>query len=84
MLKRIRFPYLRRSAPDVLATARSQRRDPAEVVRVLLEVEIKGCDEDPRRNHRKQGLQLLGLSLKQAEQRYLSDVWLIRRISGQV
>ncbi len=53
VLRRMRFPYLRAAAPDVLATARSQRWDPAEVVRILLEAEIKGRDEATRRNHRK-------------------------------
>ncbi|PBC66126.1 DNA replication protein DnaC [Streptomyces sp. TLI_235] len=54
VLKRMRFPYLRKAAPDVLATARTQRWDPAEVLRILLEAEIKGRDEATRRNHRKQ------------------------------
>ncbi|MFJ9521349.1 IS21-like element helper ATPase IstB [Kitasatospora sp. NPDC101801] len=54
VLKRMRFPYLRKAAPEVLATARAQRWDPAEVVRILLESEIKGRDEATRRNHRKQ------------------------------
>ncbi len=54
VLKRMRFPYLRAAAPDVLATARAQRWDPAEVVRILLEEEIKGRDEATKRNHRKQ------------------------------
>lgn len=54
VLKRMRFPYLRKAAPEVLATARSQRWDPAEVVRILLDEEIKGRDEATRRNHRKQ------------------------------
>ncbi|MFD5661105.1 IS21-like element helper ATPase IstB [Streptomyces hirsutus] len=54
VLKRMRFPYLRRAAPDILATARSQRWDPAEVVRILLEEEIKGRDAATKRNHRKQ------------------------------
>lgn len=40
-------------SPEVLATARSQRWDPSEAVRILLEVEIKGRDEDARRNHRR-------------------------------
>ncbi|WP_240436458.1 ATP-binding protein [Streptomyces sporangiiformans] len=53
VLRRMRFPYLRAVAPDVLATARSQRWDSAEVVRILLEAEIKGRDEATRRNHRK-------------------------------
>ncbi|WP_432190615.1 IS21-like element helper ATPase IstB [Streptomyces sp. Tue6028] len=53
VLRRMRFPYLRNAAPDILATARSQRWDPAEVVRVLLEEEIKGRDAATKRNHRK-------------------------------
>jgi len=36
----MRLPYLRAAAPDVLAVARAQRWDPAEVLRVLLEEEI--------------------------------------------
>jgi DNA replication protein DnaC len=38
----LRLPHLRRIAPELLATARSQRWDPAEVVRVLLEEEVTG------------------------------------------
>ena len=45
VLRRMRFPYLRKAAPGVLATARSQRWDPAEVIRILLEEEIRGRDE---------------------------------------
>ncbi|WP_327188020.1 ATP-binding protein [Streptomyces sp. NBC_01334] len=52
VLTRMRFPYLRKAAPEGLATARSQRWDPAEVVRILLGTEIKGRDEATRRNHR--------------------------------
>src|SRR4051812_21056142 len=52
-LKRMRLPYLRSIAPEVLATARAQRWDPAEVVRVLLEEEIRGRDEATRRMRRK-------------------------------
>lgn len=33
-LRRMRLPYLRNAAPEILATARAQRWDPAEVVRV--------------------------------------------------
>src|SRR4051812_44352762 len=53
VLKRMRLPYLRSIAPEVLATARAQRWDPAEVVRVLLEEEICGRDEATRRMRRK-------------------------------
>lgn len=33
LLRRMRLPYLRKAAPDVLATARAQPWDPAEVLR---------------------------------------------------
>jgi DNA replication protein DnaC len=44
LTKRLRMPYLRKAAPDVLATAKAQRWDPAEALRVLLEEEAKGRD----------------------------------------
>jgi len=52
-VNRMRLPYLRAIAPDVLATARAQRWDPAEVVRVLLVEEIRGRDQATRRMRRK-------------------------------
>lgn len=54
LLKRMRLPYLRGAAPEVLATARAQRWDPAEVLRVLLSEEVQGREEATRRNRRKQ------------------------------
>lgn len=44
LARRLRLPYLRRTADEILATARSQRWDPAEVVRVLLDAEAAGRD----------------------------------------
>lgn len=44
LLRRMRLPYLRRAAPEVCATARAQRWDPAEVLRVLVAEEVKGRD----------------------------------------
>jgi DNA replication protein DnaC len=44
VLHRLRLPYIRRAAPEVLATARAQRWDPAEVLRVLLAEEAAGRD----------------------------------------
>jgi len=44
LTKRLRMPYLRKAAPDVLTTAKAQRWDPAEALRVLLEEEAKGRD----------------------------------------
>src|SRR5688500_13710307 len=49
----MRLPYLRKAAPDVLATARAQRWDPAEVLRVLLIEEVTGRDSATRRTRRK-------------------------------
>lgn len=53
ILRRMRLPYLRKAAPDVLATARAQRWDPAEVLRVLLAEEVLGRDAATRRMRRK-------------------------------
>ncbi len=44
LLRRMRLPYLRGIAPEVCATARAQRWDPAEVLRVLLQAEVEGRD----------------------------------------
>jgi len=45
LTRRLRMPYLRRAALDVVPTARAQRWDPAEVLRVLLAEEVTGRDE---------------------------------------
>jgi len=42
LLARMRLPHMRKAAPDVLATAKAQRWDPAEVLRVLLAEEVAG------------------------------------------
>jgi DNA replication protein DnaC len=44
LLRRLRLPYVRRAAPEVIATAASQRWEPAEVLRVLLAEEAAGRD----------------------------------------
>ena len=44
LLRRLRLPYVRRSAPEVLATANSQRWEHAEVLRVLLAEAAAGRD----------------------------------------
>ncbi len=44
LLRRMRLPYIRKMAPEVLATARAQRWEPAEVLRVLLVEEVAGRD----------------------------------------
>jgi DNA replication protein DnaC len=53
VLRRMRLPYVRAAAPEVLATARAQRWDPAEVLRVLLVEEIIGRDAATQRMRRK-------------------------------
>src|SRR5204863_6953290 len=53
LTRRLRLPYLRNAAPEVLATARAQRWDPAEVVRVLLSEEAAGRDKATIRMRRR-------------------------------
>jgi DNA replication protein DnaC len=42
LLRQLRLPHMRRAAPDLLATAKAQRWDPAEAVRALLVEELTG------------------------------------------
>lgn len=44
LLRRLRLPYVRRLAPEVLATAKAQRWEPQEILRVLLTEEAQGRD----------------------------------------
>ena len=44
LLRRLRLPYIREAAPEVIATATAQRWEPAEVLRVLLAEEAAGRD----------------------------------------
>ncbi len=44
LLRRLRMPHTRAAAPDVIATARAQRWEPAEVLRALLAAEVAGRD----------------------------------------
>lgn len=53
LTRRLRLPYLRAHAPEVIATAKAQRWDPAEVVRILLDEEAKGRDLATRELRRK-------------------------------
>jgi len=45
LLRRLRLPYVRRAAPEVIATAAAQRWEHAEVLRVLLAEEAAGRDQ---------------------------------------
>ena len=42
LLRQLRLPHMRNTAPDLLATAKAQRWDPAEAVRALLSEELTG------------------------------------------
>jgi DNA replication protein DnaC len=53
LLRRMRLPYIRKAAPEVIATANAQRWDHAEVLRVLLEEEVAGRDQATIRMRRK-------------------------------
>lgn len=57
LLRRLRLPYLRNAAPEVLATATSQRWQPAEVLCVLLQEEASGRDHATT-EHRRRASQL--------------------------
>ncbi len=54
LLRRLRMPYVRKTAPEVIATATSQRWEPAEVLRVLLAEEAAGRDQATIRMRRRQ------------------------------
>jgi DNA replication protein DnaC len=53
LLRQLRLPHMRNSAPDVLATAKAQRWDPAEAVRALLAEELAGRQASSIRARRK-------------------------------
>jgi DNA replication protein DnaC len=42
LLRRLRLPHIRRLAPEVIATAKSQRWDPAEILKILFAEEASG------------------------------------------
>jgi len=53
LLRRLRLPYVRHAAPEVIATAASQRWEPAEILRVLLTEEAAGRDQATIRTRRR-------------------------------
>jgi len=53
LLKRMRLPYIRRAAPEVIAIATAQRWEHAEVLRVLLAEEVKGREQATIRTRRR-------------------------------
>jgi len=42
LLRRLRLPHVRAAAPQLIATARAQRWEPAEVLKALLAAEVAG------------------------------------------
>jgi DNA replication protein DnaC len=52
LLRRLRLPHIRRAAPEVLATARAQRWEPAEVLSTLLAAEAAGRARSSRATRR--------------------------------
>jgi DNA replication protein DnaC len=53
LTRRLRLPYLRKAMAEVVPTARAQRWDPAELVRILLAEEATGRDEATIRARRR-------------------------------
>ncbi len=53
LLRRLRLPYVRRAAPEVIAHATAQRWEHAEVLRVLLAEEAAGRDQATIRMRRR-------------------------------
>ena len=41
-MRQLKMPYARGIAPDVFATARAQRWEPAEIVKAVLDAEVTG------------------------------------------
>ena len=53
LTKRLKLPYLRKALAEVIPTAKAQRWDPAELLRVLLAEEVAGRDATNLRLRRK-------------------------------
>ncbi|HUY63420.1 MAG TPA: IS21-like element helper ATPase IstB [Acidimicrobiales bacterium] len=53
LLRRLRLPHIRRAAPEVIATARAQRWEPAEVLKALLSEELTGRERSALATRRK-------------------------------
>ena len=53
LFRALRLPHMRKCAPDLLATAKAQRWDPAEAVRALLVEELSGRQRSSIASRRK-------------------------------
>jgi len=54
LCRRLRLRYVREQATDVLLTAKAQRWEPAELLRVLLQAEVDGRDRSTTETRRRQ------------------------------
>ena len=54
LLRRMRLPYMRATAPDILATAKAQRWEPAEIIKALLAEEVTGRERSALATRRTQ------------------------------
>ena len=61
LLRRLRLPHIRRAAPEVLATAKAQRWEPAEVLRSLLGEELAGRERSALATRQKAALKAAGV-----------------------
>ena len=87
-LKRLKLATVRRIAPDILQTAKTQRWKPEEVLRTLVEAEIAARDEANRRGRHRQagfpvvktfdGFDVAASSVPQATVGYLAGLEWIR------
>ncbi|MGH2803276.1 MAG: IS21-like element helper ATPase IstB [Thermoleophilaceae bacterium] len=68
LLRRLRLPYIRKAAPEVIATAASQRWEHGELLRVLLAEEATGRDQATIRTRRRASGLPAGKTLEAWEQ----------------
>ncbi len=54
LCRRLRLRYVREQAPDVLLTAKAQRWEPAELLRLLLQAEVEGRERSTTETRRRQ------------------------------
>jgi len=54
LCRRLRLRYVREQAPEVLLTAKAQRWEPAELLRVLLQAEVDGRERSTTETRRRQ------------------------------
>ena len=73
LLRRLRLPHIRRLAPEVLATAKAQRWEPAEVLRALFAEEAAGRERSALATRRTAAAFPTGKDLRRVEGRVQLD-----------